>query len=178
MVVTGADRNFVLELAGRPALDRLDRADRATCRPTTGSCSPGGIHLGVVIDEARDDFGRGDFLVRGVMGADRANGVLAVGDEIAVGTTVQFHVRDADSADEDLHHVLARRPRRRRPRVHLHGAGRRTCSAIDDHDATVIGDHLDTDAVAGMFCAGELGPVGGRSFLHGFTASMLIFADD
>ena len=66
-----------------------------------------GLHLGVVIDEHQADFGRGDFLVRNVLGADQANGAIAIGDEVEVGTTVQFHVRDAESADEDLRMLLA-----------------------------------------------------------------------
>ena len=44
-----------------------------------------------------------------------------------------------------------------------------------DHDASVVGDHLDGGPAAGMFCAGEIGPVGSRSFVHGFTASVLLF---
>jgi small ligand-binding sensory domain FIST len=176
MVVTGSDRNFLLELAGRPALERLSQL-AAELPPDEKILLSRGVHLGIVIDETRDAFGRGDFLVRSVLGADRAKGVLAVGDQVAVGTTVQFHVRDAESADEDLHHLLTG--------VHGDAALVFTCNGrgshlfgVDDHDARAVVDHLGTDAVAGMFCAGELGPVGGRSFLHGFTASVLIFADD
>lgn len=175
MVVTGADRNFLLELAGKPALERL--TDLANDLP------PGdrvllhdGIHLGVVIDESRDEFERGDFLVRSVIGADKERGVLAVGDHVPVGTTVQFHVRDAGSADDDLRHLLRG--------VHGDAALVFTCNGrgsdlfgIDHHDAAAVSDHLESDAVAGMFCAGELGPVAGRSFLHSFTASVLIFTD-
>ena len=176
MVVTGSDRNFLLELAGRPALERLT-ALIADLPPDERVLMSQGIHLGVVIDEAQDDFQRGDFLVRAVLGADKERGVLAVGDHVPVGTTVQFHVRDADSADEDLHDLLRG--------VHGDGALVFTCNGrgshlfgVEDHDAATVVDHLGTEAVAGMFCAGELGPVGGRSFLHGFTASVLIFTDD
>ena len=176
MVVTGADRNFLLELAGLPALERL--TDLA------GDLPPGdrvllsrGVLLGVAIDEGRDELGRGDFVVRNIVGADKERGVLAVGHEVPVGTTVQFHVRDAASADEDLHSLL--------DGLHGDAALVFTCNGrgtdlfgVEHHDASAVGEHLDTEAVAGMFCAGELGPVGGRSFLHGFTASVLIFADD
>ena len=93
-----------------------------------------------------------------------------------MGTTVQFHVRDAASADDDLRALL--------DGVSGSGALVFTCNGrgerlfgVEDHDATVVSEALDTTAVAGMFCAGELGPVGGRSFLHGFTASILVFAD-
>lgn len=175
MVVTGADRNFLLEIAGKPALERLSELV-ADLPPDEKVLLSRGVHLGVVIDENRTEFGRGDFLVRNIIGADKERGVLAVGDHVPVGTTVQFHVRDADSADDDLHHLLRG--------VHGDAALVFTCNGrgvdlfgVDDHDAAAIADHLDTDAVAGMFCAGELGPIGGRSFLHSFTASVLIFAD-
>lgn len=176
MVVTGSDRNFLLELAGKPALDRLtDLADDLP--PDDRLLLHDGIHLGVVIDESRDEFERGDFLVRSVIGADKQRGVLAVGDHVPVGTTVQFHVRDAGSADDDLHHLLRG--------VHGDAALVFTCNGrgsdlfgVDHHDAGAVSDHLGTEAVAGMFCAGELGPVAGRSFLHSFTASVLIFTDD
>lgn len=176
MVVTGADRNFLLELAGKPALERLtDLANDLP--PDDRALLHDGIHLGVVIDESRDEFERGDFLVRSVIGADKQRGVLALGDHVPVGTTVQFHVRDAGSADDDLHHLLRG--------VHGDAALVFTCNGrgsdlfgIDHHDAGAVSDHLGTEAVAGMFCAGELGPVAGRSFLHSFTASVLIFTDD
>lgn len=176
MAVTASDRNFILELAGKPALERLS-ALAAQLAPEEKLLLSQGVHLGIVINESRDRFDRGDFLVRSILGADRAKGVLAVGAEVAIGTTVQFHVRDAQSADDDLHRLL--------DGVHGDGALVFTCNGrgaklfgVNDHDASAVTDHLGTDAVAGMFCAGELGPVGGRSFLHGFTASVLIFADE
>lgn len=175
MVVTGADRNYLIELAGRPALERLTELANAL-PPDERLLLSKGIHVGVVIDESRADFQRGDFLVRAVLGADKERGVLAIGDEVPVGTTVQFHVRDAASADEDLHELLSG--------IRGDGALVFTCNGRgsglfgeDDHDASAVVDHLGTDAVAGMACAGELGPVGGRSFLHGFTASVLVFSD-
>jgi small ligand-binding sensory domain FIST len=171
MVVTRAERSIVHELAGRPALERLrdlaaglDEEDRRLLA--------GGIHLGVVVDEHRERFGRGDFLVRNVLGGDRSVGAIAVGAEIPVGAIVQFHVRDAESADEDLRILLSG--------VSARGALAFTCNGRGTHlfgeahhDASTIAELLDRPAVAGMFCAGELGPVGSRSFLHGFTASVL-----
>jgi small ligand-binding sensory domain FIST len=135
-----------------------------------------GLHLGLVIDEHRPDFGRGDFLVRNVIGADHANGAIAVGDVVDVGATVQFHVRDAEAADEDLRHLLASR--------HADGAVLFTCNgrgsrlfSEPNHDVGVVADVLDNPPVAGFFAAGELGPVGGRNFLHGFTASLALFEE-
>ena len=176
LVVTGSDRNFLLEIAGRPALERLT-ALAADLPPDERVLLSRGVHLGVAIDEARHEFGRGDFLVRNILGADKDKGVLAVGDHVPVGTTVQFHVRDAESADEDLHDLLTGVTGDAALLFTCNGRGSRLFG-VDDHDAGAVVDHLGTRAVAGMFCAGELGPVGGRSFLHGFTASVLIFTDD
>ena len=176
LVLTGSDRNFLLEIAGRPALERLT-ALAADLPPDERVLLSRGVHLGVAIDEARHEFGRGDFLVRNILGADKDKGVLAVGDHVPVGTTVQFHVRDAESADEDLHHLLTGVTGDAALLFTCNGRGSRLFG-VDDHDAGAVVDHLGTRSVAGMFCAGELGPVGGRSFLHGFTASVLIFTDD
>ena len=176
MVVTGSDRNFLLELAGRPALERLTEL-ASELPPEERALLGRGIHLGVVIDESRASFGRGDFLVRSILGADKDKGVLAVGDQVPVGTTVQFHVRDAVAADDDLHELLRGVTGDAALVFTCNGRGTNLFGQ-DDHDAAAVVDHLGTDAVAGMFCAGEIGPVGGRSFLHGFTASVLIFTDD
>ena len=117
----------------------------------------------------------GDFLVRNVLGADRAAGAVAVGDEVPVGATVQFQVRDAASADEDLRSLLAGHDAAGALVFTCNGRGTHLFGR-PDHDAEVISDHVGSGAVGGMFCAGELGPVGGRSFLHGFTASVLLFS--
>jgi small ligand-binding sensory domain FIST len=175
MIVTRAEGNLVHELAGRPALDRLDDLVRAA-GPGERSLLASGLHFGIAIDEHRETFGRGDFLVRAVLGADRGRRALAVGQQVDVGTTVQFHVRDAAAADEDLRTMLAGR--------HGDGALVFTCNGRGQrlfgephHDARVVHDLLDAPALAGMFCAGEIGPIGGRSFVHGFTASVLVLED-
>jgi small ligand-binding sensory domain FIST len=173
MIVTRAEGNLVIEMAGRSALDRLDdlvrRAD-----PDERALLAGGLQLGVAVDEHRETFGRGDFLVRSVLGADRTSRGRGVGPRGAGGTTVQFQVRDAEAADDDLRTLLAG----------AHGAGALvfTCNGRGvrlfgepDHDARMVYDALGTPALAGMFCAGELGPVGRRSFVHGFTASLVLF---
>ncbi|MDZ7676472.1 MAG: FIST N-terminal domain-containing protein [Acidimicrobiales bacterium] len=176
MVVTGAEGNFLLELAGQPALERLDELINGLSADDRVLMA-NGVHLGIVIDEGRTEFEHGDFLIRNVLGGDKERGVLAVGEQVPVGTTVQFQVRDATSADQDLHRLL--------DGIHGDGALLFTCNGrgvnlfgTADHDANAVADRVGTEAVAGMFCAGEIGPVGGRSFLHGFTASVLIFADD
>jgi small ligand-binding sensory domain FIST len=142
-----------------------------------------GVQVGLVIDEYRAEPRQGDFLIRGVAGADPDSGVIAVGDEVEVGQTLQFHVRDADSADEDLRRTLEREASvlggRRAAGALLftcNGRGSRLFSE-PDHDAGLLAKTLGEIPVAGFFCAGELGPVGGRNFLHAFTASIALFPD-
>lgn len=171
--VTRAERNVIYEIGGRPALTRLedvlgalDEVELAMARE--------GLHVGRVIDEHKTSFERGDFLVRNVLGGDRDVGALAVGDDVTIGDIVQFQVRDATSADEDLRLLLDGQTASGALVFTCNGRGRRLFGR-PDHDAQVVSASIDSDAVAGMFCAGEIGPVGPRSFLHGFTASVALF---
>jgi small ligand-binding sensory domain FIST len=175
MIVTRAEGNLVMEIAGRPALDRLDDLVRAADADER-SLLASGLQIGIAIDEHRATFERGDFLIRGVVGADRLQRALAVGDRVEVGTTVQFQVRDAVAADEDLRAMLVDATGDAALVFTCNGRGQRLFGE-PDHDARVVHDTLGSPALAGMFCAGEFGPVGGRSFVHGFTASVLVFSD-
>ena len=175
MTVTKSDGRIIYELAGRPALERLvelleglDADERALAQH--------GIHLGCVIDEHKVDFDRGDFLIRAVLGGDRDVGAIAVGDDVDIGATVQFQVRDAESADHDLRELLTGQRAKGALVFTCNGRGTHLFG-VPDHDAQVINAHVDGGATAGMFCAGEVGPIGDRSFLHGFTASILLFGD-
>lgn len=174
-VVTRSEANIVHELGGRPALERLERMVEAL-GPDERALVQQGLHIGRVIDERSVDFDRGDFLIRAVIGADRESGAVAIGDRAEVGATLQFQVRDALTADDDLRALLAGR--------HADGALLFTCNGRGvhlfgepDHDAEILDSVVSGGAVAGMFCAGEIGPVGGHNFLHGFTASMVLFTD-
>lgn len=176
-VVTSAEGNVVFELAGEPALERL-KADLGSLPPQRLQQAANGLLVGLVIDENRSEYGRGDYLVRALLGADEDSGAIAVGDEVRVGQTLRFHVRDAASADEDLRVSLAEGLAGETAT----GALLFTCNGrgshmfdVPDHDATAIEDALGVPA-AGFFCAGEIGPVGGRNFLHGFTATMAVFS--
>ncbi len=173
--VTAAERNVLYELAGRPALDRLVAVLEALT-PDDRSLAARGLHCGIVIDERKLDYERGDFLIRGLLGADRDAGAVAVGDVVPVGATVQFQVRDADSADEDLRQLLDGRAAAGALVFTCNGRGTRLFG-VPDHDAALVRELLGTPAVGGMSCAGELGPVGGRNRLHGFTASIALFQD-
>jgi small ligand-binding sensory domain FIST len=181
-IITRAEGSVILELGGRPPLTRLrDMAEALSSRDQELLAQ--GLQLGVVIDEYRAEPGQGDFLIRGVIGADPDSGAIAVGDEVQVGQTVQFHVRDAESADEDLRRALTRESAAlggRRPAGALlftcNGRGSRLF-AEPDHDAGLITTMLGDVPLAGFFCAGELGPIGGQNFLHTFTASIALFPD-
>lgn len=100
MVVTAAEENVVLELASKPALEKLSELN-AELGPRERAMAQTGLLIGVVIDENKPEYQRGDFLIRGIIGSDQASGALAVGDRLRVGQTVRFHARDAESADEE-----------------------------------------------------------------------------
>ncbi len=120
LVVTRAERNLLFELAGRPALERLvAQARDSLSEEEVVLLESGGLHLGRVIDEHKEHFGRGDFLVRNVLGADRSTGAIAVGDPMAVGTTVQFHLPRRLHGRRGPARVGQGAPGRRRSRVHL-----------------------------------------------------------
>jgi len=178
-VITKADGNVVQELGGRNPLqaaqdmiEDLEEHDRhlVTHNP---------LFVGRVINEYKDRFGRGDFLIRNIVGADQDSGNFAVGDpDLRVGQTIQFHVRDGQTATEDFGLLLEA--------VRLHGPAAGTllasCNGRGTHlfdrpnaDAEMIQQSLGPIPLAGFFAMGEIGPVGGQTFLHGHTASLLVF---
>ena len=172
MVITRSEGNIIKELGGRPAIAAAqEMADRLPAREK--SLVSNGLLLGLVIDEYKPRFGRGDFLVRGLLGGDRDTGAIAVGDVPRVGQTVQFHVRDRDTADEDLRLLLDAEQLDSRPLASLlftcNGRGRKLFEG-PHHDARLLHDRLGGSPVAGFFAAGEIGPVGQRPFLHGHSA--------
>jgi len=172
-VITRGEGNRLEELGGRSAIERVQEC-AAEASESDRHLMSAGLHLGVVVDEHRADFRRGDFLVRNVLGGDRETGAIVVGDDIAVGQTVQFHVRDADAADDDLREMLAGEAAAAALVFTCNGRGRHLFG-VPDHDAGVVDQLLGPLPTTGMFCAGEIGPVGGRNFLHGFTASIALF---
>jgi small ligand-binding sensory domain FIST len=181
LTVTAAEGNVIAELAGQPALAKL-REVILELPPHERDLVTRGPLLGVVIDGGKPEYVQGDFLVRGFVGADPDTGSIAVGAPVRAGQVVRLHARDADSADRDLREALGLR------RDALGGAapagalvftcnGRgRAMFGTSDHDAETIGDALGDIPAAGFFAAGEIGPVGGESFLHGFTATVGVFA--
>jgi small ligand-binding sensory domain FIST len=173
LTVTRSERNLLFELAGQPAMARLQEIVQASSEEERDLMRKG-LHLGVVVDEHKLDFERGDFLVRNVLGADQENGALAVGDNVDIGTTVQFQVRDAHAADEDLRALLHPVQGDAALMFTCNGRGTNFFTSAN-HDALTVEEVLGHVPMAGAFCAGEIGPVGGRNFLHGFTASVAVF---
>jgi small ligand-binding sensory domain FIST len=178
--VTRADGTIITELAGRPPLRLLEEIVTGLA-PQEQVLVSRGLHLGLAIDEYKSELARGDFLIRAVTGADEATGAIGVSDLVDIGTTVQFQVRDAATADEDLRESLLHARAEGRPV----GALLFTCNGrgshmfdVPDHDAALMSDLLGGVPLAGFFAAGELGPVGGKNFLHGFTASIALFDHD
>jgi small ligand-binding sensory domain FIST len=180
-VITRAEGNVVLELAGRPALERL-REVVETLSTEERALAARGLLAGLVIDENRPEYGRGDFLMRGILGADEESGAIAIGDQVRVGQTLRFHARDAATASKDLRLALGEAVGEGGPAAagallfSCNGRGRAMFEEAD-HDSRALAEALGAPALAGFFCGGEIGPVGGRSFLHGFTATMAIFLD-
>lgn len=179
MTITACEGNVITELASTPALGRLREAILGLDERER-ELAASGLLLGIVIDENQPEYRRGDFLVRPIVGADDESGAIATGERVRVGQTVRVHVRDPARADEDLREAL------RLHSVAVGDAGAAgallfTCNGrgrqmfqVPDHDAGAVEDALAAPA-GGFFCAGEIGPVGGRNFLHGFTATMAIF---
>jgi small ligand-binding sensory domain FIST len=181
-VVTKAERNVVYELGGHAALEQL-RGIFQTLPTCEQALVNRGLHLGRVVSEYRDHFEQGDFLVRNVIGGDANTGAIAIGDYIRPGQTVQFHVRDAASADAELRQLLAavRDDSLQSPRGALlftcNGRGTRLFPE-PHHDAQAVEQVLGNTPLAGFFAQGEIGPIGGQNFLHGFTASLAILEPD
>jgi small ligand-binding sensory domain FIST len=173
-VVTRAEQNIVYELAGRSAVERLQEV-AAGLSDEDRELLADLVQIGRVIDESKLDFGPGDFLVRGVVGADPNSGALRVGDIVEVGSTTQFQVRDASTADQELRKMVDGRSADSALVFTCNGRGTHLFPE-PDHDAMVVSEGLAGVPVAGMFCAGELGPIGGHNFMHGFTASVVLLS--
>jgi small ligand-binding sensory domain FIST len=177
-VITRCEANVIHELAGMPAFERL-RNEIAALSPDEQTLAARGLLAGIVIDENRPEYDPGDFLMRGLLGADEESGALVLGDTVRVGQTLRFFVRDADSADADLRRELAALvPETPAGALLFTCNGRGTNMFSEpDHDARAVSKALGSESLAGFFCGGEIAPVGGKAFLHGFTATLAVFLE-
>jgi len=179
-VVTHAEENVIHELSGRPFIEVLQEVV-SSASPRDQTLIQQALLIGVTIDESKKGYQRGDFLIRGLMRLDQETGAGMIGDVIQAGQSIQFHVRDAETAIEDLNALLILQQQR------MHGSKPKgalvfTCNGRGEnlfsckhHDIETLQDHLGPLPAAGFFCAGEIGPIGGKAFLHGFTNSMALF---
>lgn len=177
LTVTRSDRNVIYEVAGAPAMECLVAQIRNGLGPSeVASIETTGVLVGRLIDDRIEDPGPGDYLVRNVVGADRTSGALAVDDRVPLGSTIRFHRRDAGTAHGELELLLGARRAHGALVFTCNGRGTRLFDATD-HDAAVLEKAVGPVPTGGFFAAGEFGPIGGRNFVHGFTASMALFAD-
>jgi small ligand-binding sensory domain FIST len=182
LVVTKAHDNVIAELGGKTPLRQLQELWPQLPPNDQQLMGHGGLHVGRVINEYQGEFRPGDFLIRNVLGLEQETGALAITDRVRVGQTLQFHVRDAATADEDLRALLRydRANHARRPAAALlfscNGRGTRLFEG-PDHDARAVRGEMGEVPLAGFFAQGELGPVGGQNFIHGFTASVALFEE-
>jgi small ligand-binding sensory domain FIST len=179
MRVTSCRGNFLYELEGRPAFEvlrelfaALDERDRHLASTA--------LFVGVLMDEFRNEPHVGDFLIRNLIGVDPRSGAVAVGENLQEGMRVRFHLRDAETSAEDLHTML--QSYEKTMPGHVSGALLFSCLGRGESlygrpnfDTGVFREHLGDVPVGGFFCNGEIGPVGGATFLHGYTSSFGLF---
>ena len=181
--LTRVEHNLIHQIANRPAYKVLVETYEKLS-PTDQQKAHRNLLIGLVVNEYLEDYHRGDFLVRQIIGGDPSSGILAVGALPRAGQTMQFQRRDAAAAGEDLRELLTR------ARENFHGStiyGGCLCSCNGrgkslfgepDHDAGLVQKILGPVGLAGFFCNGEIGPIGERNFLHGFTASLALFVKE
>lgn len=178
--LTSVERNLIHRIANRRAYDVL--AETVNALPAEEKRKvQSNLFIGLVANEYMDEFRRGDFLIRNLLGAEPITGVIAVGAFPRPGQTIQFQRRDAQAATEDMIELLTR-TRRRLENTQVYGGclccccGRgRSMFGTPHHDTRLVQKHLGPLGLAGFFCNGEIGPVGDKSYLHGYAASLALF---
>jgi small ligand-binding sensory domain FIST len=180
--ITKVENNFIREIANRPAYEVLAETFNQLSDEEQNQAR-GNLFIGLVVNEYLEDFHRGDFLVRNILGGDPQSDSVAVGALPRTGQTMQFQRRDAAAATEDMNALLDRLLPRLKDRViyggclfDCNGRGRHLFGQ-PDHDARLVQEKAGPLELTGFFCNGEIGPVGPRNFLHGYTASLALFAD-
>lgn len=179
--ITKADGNYILQIANRPAYQVLVETFNALPREQK-KLAEGNLLVGFVADEYKDEYCRGDFLIRNLLGGDPQSGVIAVGARVRPGQSLQFQCRDPVAASADMT-ALLQRARKRLGDTEVYGACLCSCAGrgseffgVSNHDAGLVQQHLGPVALTGFFCNGEIGPVSGRACLHGYSASIALFA--
>jgi small ligand-binding sensory domain FIST len=178
--LTKVDENIIHEIGNRPAYEVLAETFNHLSAEEQKSAR-GNLFIGLVVNEYLDEFHRGDFLIRNLLGADPNSGSIAVGALPRLGQTVQFQRRSAAAATEDMNELLAR-TKRKLGDATIYGGCLCSCNGRGqnmfgkpNHDAQMVQQRLGPFGLAGFFCNGEIGPIGERNFLHGYTASLALF---
>lgn len=177
-VITECQDNLITELSGRAAYDVLKKV-YTEASAEEQELMQSGVHLGRVVNERLEPFAPGDFLVRNILGVV-GNKAIAVGDYLRRGQTIQFHVRDAKTADQDMRLLIRSRvvDQQLSPAGGLlftcNGRGARLFGK-PDHDIKVVNELVGTCEVAGFFAGGEIGPIGDATFVHALTSSLVLF---
>lgn len=178
--ITKVDGHLIREIGNRPAYEVLAETYQSLSASEQAKAR-GNLFAGLVMDEYRDEFRRGDFLIRNLLGADPQSGCVAVGAFPRAGQTIQFQRRDEAAANEDMIALLSRAGEEIEP-GDIYGGCLCCCNgrgshlfSRPSHDAGLVQQHLGPMGLAGFFCNGEIGPVGSRNYLHGYTASLALF---
>jgi small ligand-binding sensory domain FIST len=180
--ITRAEQNIIYEIGNRPAYEVLSDTVQSLPPEEQKKCH-GNLFVGLVINEYLDEFHRGDFLIRNLIGGDPNSGALAVGALPRSGQTIQFQRRDAATGSEDITQLLQRAHGRLKA-SQIYGACLCSCNGrgyrlfgTPGHDASHVQKQFGPVGLAGFFCNGEIGPVGDKNFLHGYTASLALFVE-
>ena len=178
--LTKVEHNLIRNIANRPAYTVLAETVQQLS-PEEQLKAQGNLYIGLVMNEYLEEFRRGDFLVRNLIGGDPNSGVIAVGALPRAGQTIQFQRRDAGAASEDMSQLLAAAHEKLGDTA-VYGGCLFCCNSRGrnlfgrpSHDATLVQEQFGPLGIAGFFCNGEIGPVGARNFLHGHTASLALF---
>ena len=178
--LTRVEHNLIRQIANRPAYAVLAETFQKL-PPAEQQKARGNLFIGLVVNEYLEDFHRGDFLVRNLIGGDPNSGVLSVGAMPRAGQTMQFQRRDAAAANEDMNELLSR-AQKQLAGTTIYGGCLCSCNGRGqnlfgrpNHDAEMVQQRLGPVGLAGFFCNGEIGPVGDKNFLHGYTASLALF---
>lgn len=178
--LTRVEENIIHEIGNRPAYKVLEETFNQLT-PQEQKIARNNLFVGLVVNEYLEDFHRGDFLIRNLLGADPRTGSIAVGAFPRTGQTMQFQRRSAAAAMEDMEELLGR-AKHELESVSIYGGCLCSCNGRGqglfgrpNHDAKSVQDRFGPIGLAGFFCNGEIGPIGEKNFLHGFTASLALF---
>lgn len=178
--LTKVEQNIIHQIGNRPAYEVLNETFNQL-KPEEQKVTRGNLFVGLVVNEYLDEFHRGDFLIRNLLGADPKSGSIAIGALPRTGQTMQFQRRSSAAAMEDMDELLERAGKKLGGAT-IYGACLCSCNGRGknlfgrpNHDAASVQKQFGPLGLAGFFCNGEIGPIGEKNFLHGYTASVALF---